>query len=135
MDLAIFDKVYQHRFEVTEAVYEAFQVCSGDMNPMHVQDEYAQKYGYESHIMYGNILNGFVSYFVGMLLPVQNVVILSQDISYHKPVYLGDVLEFEAKVAHVSDAMNTVEFKYVFKCANGGWRVAKGIVAIKYIGE
>ena len=120
MDLTIFNKEYRHTFVVTEDVYKAFQVASGDMNPMHTDVDYARTYGYQEKVMYGNILNGFVSYFIGMMLPIQNVVIISQDISYHKPVYMGDELLFEASVENISEAVGVIEFKYAFKSANGG---------------
>lgn len=129
MDWALFDKEYKHAFKVTEEVYKAFQTCSGDLNLMHTDAEYARTYGYQEKVMYGNILNGFVSYFVGMMLPIQNVVIISQDISYHKPVYMGDELLFEASVDNISEAVGMVEFKYIFKSTQG--RVAKGHVALK----
>ena len=118
MDFDIWNKEYCKNFVVTQEVYDAFQCCSADMNPMHVSDDYAQRRGYDKRIMYGNILNGFVSYFVGMMLPSQSVIILSQDIAYHKPVYMNDELEFRAKLTNLSEAVGVAEFKYKFLRAN-----------------
>lgn len=129
MDLKIFDKAYQHRFEITEAVYKAFQSCSGDMNLMHVDLLFAQAKGFEGRVMYGNILNAFVSYFVGMMLPVPDVMITSQCIDFHKPVYMNDVIDFHANVVNVSEAVGIVEFK--FKFLKDSKTIAKGEVSIK----
>ena len=60
---------------------------------MHVDLEFAQNYGYSSVVMHGNILNGFISYFIGEELPVKEIVILSQDIKFNNPVYLNDILQ------------------------------------------
>lgn len=129
MDLSIFDKEYKHQFVVTDEVYDAFQVCSGDFNPLHTNEAFAKSKGFPECVMYGNILNGFVSYFIGMLLPTQEVIIHSQDIAYKNPVYKHDVLDFTAKVSDISDAVQAVEFKFSFRNSSGKV-VAKGRVQI-----
>lgn len=132
MDLSIFDKEYQHKFVVTQAVYDGFQQCSGDFNPLHTQEAFAKSKGFPECVMYGNILNGFVSYFIGMLLPTPDVIIHSQDIMFKNPVFLNDELDFTAKVEDVSEVVNTVIFKYAFRNA-AGKLVARGHVQIGII--
>lgn len=132
MDLSIFDKEYQHKFVVTQAVYDGFQQCSGDFNPLHTNQDFAKGKGFPQCVMYGNILNGFVSYFIGMLLPSQEVIIHSQDIMFKNPVFLNDELGFTAKVEDISEVVNTVIFKYAFRNA-AGKLVARGHVQIGVI--
>lgn len=132
MDLSIFDKEYQHKFVVTQAVYDGFQQCSGDFNPLHTNQDFAKGKGFPHCVMYGNILNGFVSYFIGMLLPTQEVIIHSQDIMFKNPVFLNDELDFTAKVEDISEVVNTVIFKYTFRNA-AGKLVARGHVQIGVI--
>lgn len=131
MNLSIFDKEYQHRFVVSPTVYDSFQQCSGDFNPLHTDPDFAHKKGFPECVMYGNILNGFVSYFVGMMLPTQDVIIHNQDILFKNPVYLNDELDFSAKVDYMNDAINTVIFKFIFK--RGGVLIARGHVQIGII--
>ena len=102
-------------YKVTPEVYYSFQRCSNDYNPLHTDKMYAEEKGFTGKVMYGNILNAFVSHFVGMLLPARDVMILSQDISFHKPVYLGDDIQLEARVETVSTAVNTIEYKLKFR--------------------
>ncbi len=132
MDLSIFDKEYQHKFVVTQAVYDGFQQCSGDFNPLHTNQDFAKEKGFPQCVMYGNILNGFVSYFIGMLLPSQEVIIHSQDIMFKNPVFLNDELDFTAKVEDISEVVNTVIFKYAFRNV-AGKLVARGHVQIGVI--
>lgn len=129
MDLSIFDKEYKHQFLVADEVYDAFQKCSGDFNPLHTDESFAKSKGFPECVMYGNILNGFVSYFIGMLLPTQEVIIHSQEIAYKNPVYKHDILDFSAKVSDISEAVQAVEFKYTFRNP-AGKVVAKGRVQI-----
>ena len=132
MDLSVFDKEYKHKFVVTQTVYDAFQKCSGDKNPLHTNKSFAKDKGFAECVMYGNILNGFVSYFIGMLLPTPDVIIHSQDIVYKSPVFLNDELDFTATVDDVSDVVQTVIFKYLFR-NQAGKVVAKGHVQIGVI--
>lgn len=132
MDLSVFDKEYKHKFVVTQPVYDAFQVCSGDKNPLHTNESFAKGKGFKECVMYGNILNGFVSYFIGMLLPTPDVIIHSQEIVYKNPVFLNDELDFKAMVEDMSDVVQTVIFKYVFR-NQAGKVVAKGHVQIGVI--
>lgn len=129
MDLRIFDKEYKHLFIVSDEVYDAFQKCSGDFNPLHTDEDFAKSKGFSECVMYGNILNVFVSYFIGMLLPTTKVIIHSQDIAYKNPVFRHDVLDFNAKVSDISEAVQAVEFKFTFRNSAGNV-VAKGRVQI-----
>lgn len=129
MDLNLFDREYRHEFVVTDEVYQAFQACSGDYNPLHTQKDFAASKGFKECVMYGNILNGFVSYFIGMLLPTQEVIIHAQDITYRNPVFLHDVLSFSAQVSNISEAVQAVEFKFTFRNQQQVV-VAKGHVSI-----
>ena len=81
--------------------------------------------------MYGNILNAFVSHFVGMLLPLKEVMILSQDISYHLPVYMNDEIVLESSIDTVSEAVNAISYKLKFyRMGEKRQLVAKGHVQI-----
>lgn len=120
---------YQLSFEVTEKVYDSFLLAFEDHNPLHTQDEFAQKKGFQSKVMHGNILNGFVSYFVGECLPTKNVIIHLQQIQFNNPVYLNSKLQFEATTSEIFESVNAVEFKFVFKNEEQK-TVAKGKVQI-----
>lgn len=122
----------KYTYKVTPYVYYSFQRCSNDFNPLHTDEMYASEKGFTGQVMYGNILNAFVSHFVGMLLPSREVMIQSQDISYHKPVYLNDEILLEAGIETVSEAVNIIEYKFKFRrlTSEKSELVAKGHVQI-----
>lgn len=103
-----------HVYKVTPEVYYSFQRCSNDFNPLHTDAVFAKQKGFETPVMYGNILNAFISHFVGMLLPSREVMIQSQDISFHKPVFLNDDILMEASLDSVSEAVNVIIYKLKF---------------------
>lgn len=131
-ELKDFDREYSHVFVVNEAVYKAFQQGTGDYNPLHCSEDFAKEKGFPQCVMYGNILNGFLSYFIGMMLPTQDVIIHSQDIAFKNPVFMNDELAFTAKVDDISEAVKAVIFKYTFR-NKAGKVVAKGHIQIGLI--
>lgn len=122
----------RHSYKITQEVFDSFQRCSNDFNPLHTDQAYAIDKGFQGCVMYGNILNAFISHFVGMLLPVKEVMIQSQDIFFHKPVYLNDDILLEAVVGQVSEAVNVIIYKLKFSRCKGNNKelVAKGHVQI-----
>jgi len=104
-----------YTYQVTPEVYYAFQRCSSDFNPLHTDAAYAHDKGFSEVVMYGNILNAFLSHFVGMLLPSRDVMIQTQDISFHKPVYLNDKITLESKIDTISEAVNIIGYKLKFR--------------------
>lgn len=117
------------KFEVSEALHEGFMNLFKDRNPLHTDDSFAQEKGFAKKVMHGNILNGFVSYFVGECLPEKNVMIYSQKIDFKKPVYAGDSLELHAVIDEVFESVNLVEISFEFINQNSV-KVAKGKIQI-----
>jgi len=126
-----------HVYLVTPEVYDSFQHCSQDMNPLHTDEAFAKAKGFRGCVMYGNILNAFISHFVGMCLPTPHVMIQSQDINFHKPVFLNDEITLEAGIDTVSEAVNIINYKLKFyKTTDTGRQlVAKGHVQIGLLNE
>lgn len=101
-------------YHVTPEVYFGFQRISSDYNPLHTDEAFAKSKGFPERVMYGNILNGFVSHFVGMALPSRDVMIQTQDIQYRKPVYLNDTILLKSEIETVSDAVEIINYKLKF---------------------
>lgn len=121
--------VFTHTFQVSQQVYQGFQETFQDYNPLHTVDEVGRQKGFSGKVMHGNILNGFLSYFIGEGLPVKDVIIHSQSISFHKPVYLHDVLQFRAEITDFSESVKVLVFSFYFE-KESGKKVAKGKIQI-----
>ena len=116
---------FEELFIVNKETYEGFINVFRDENPLHTDRQFAIDKGFEGVVMHGNILNGFLSYFIGERLPTKNVIIHSQEIQFKNAVYLNDELQFNAEVIGMYESVNAVEFKYKFKNKNAKI-VAKG---------
>jgi len=124
MSFAIGDK-FETTFIINKAVYNGFVNIFNDNNPLHTDESFALSHSFKGKVMHGNILNGFLSYFIGECLPVKNVIIHSQEIQYKNPVYLDDELVFEAVVTGIFESVAAIEFKFNFKNADN-FIAAKG---------
>jgi len=120
---------FREKFHVSHAVYEGFISIFKDKNQLHTDESFATGHGFKKRVMYGNILNGFLSFFIGECLPDKKVIIHSQEIQYKNPVYLNDELTLAAEVTGISESVGVVEFKFNFKNSDA-LVVAKGKIQI-----
>lgn len=125
---------FELHFTVSEMVYSSFIETFKDKNPLHTSNAFALSKGFKGKVMHGNILNGFVSYFIGEVLPEKNVIIHSQEIKFKNPVYLLDVLHFTATIEEVFESVNVVEFAFTFK-NQGAKSVATGKIQIGLLAD
>jgi 3-hydroxybutyryl-CoA dehydratase len=121
--------VFEVNFKVSDEIYTGFIGLFQDKNPLHTNHQFATNKGFQSVVMHGNILNGFLSYFIGECLPTKEVIIHTQEIQYKNAVYLNDELQFKAEVIGFYESVKAVEFKFDFKNADGK-TVAKGKIQI-----
>jgi acyl dehydratase len=106
--------IFSEKFVITQDVYDSFKNVFKDFNALHTDDAYAQSKGFKEKVMHGNILNGFLSCFVGELLPFKNTIIHSSHIAYKKPCYLNDEVNLEANLVDVYESVDAYLFKFKF---------------------
>ena len=106
---------FTENFSINNEIYQGFINIFKDNNPLHTNHEFANYNGFKGIVMHGNILNGFISYFIGERLPTKDVIIHSQEIKYTNAVYLNDELFFNAEVIGVYNSAKAIEFKFHFK--------------------
>ena len=123
------EDTFDKPFIVSSEIYSGFIKLFKDENPLHTDEQFAKTKGFKGRVMHGNILHGFISYFIGECLPVKNVIIHSQEIEFRNAVYLNDELQFKAVITGIYESVNAVEFKYYFKNA-ASIIVAKGKIQI-----
>ena len=105
---------FKKTFIISNEIHKGFIELFKDSNPLHTDEKFAADNGFEGIVMHGNILNGFISYFVGECLPTKNVIIHLQEIQFKHPMYLYDVLEFKAVITDLYESVNAIEFKFDF---------------------
>jgi len=80
---------------------EAFAQLSGDRNPVHVDDAFAKRIGFDGHIAHGAVTAALLSAVLGMDLPGPGSVFLEQRVRFLKPVRPGDTITAALEVVRV----------------------------------
>lgn len=76
----------------------AFAYISGDVNPVHIHDSYAQQTRFGGRIAHGMLAAGLVSAVLGTKLPGPGTIYLSQSLQFRAPVAIGDEVTATATV-------------------------------------
>ena len=105
---------FELNYPVTPEVRDGFRQVFRDTNPLHTDRSFAQARGFVEEVMYGNILNGFISHFIGEELPIKNVIIHSQQIKFFKPFYCGDELLLKAEIGEAVESVHVFIFNFSF---------------------
>jgi 3-oxoacyl-[acyl-carrier protein] reductase len=94
--------------QISAANVDAFAELSGDVNPLHVEDDFARKHGFRGRVVHGMLLGAYLSRVLGTVLPGPGVVWLSQSTRFVQPAYVGDRIEVVVRIAHKSPALRTL---------------------------
>lgn len=109
---------------ITDADIKTFAGLSGDNNPVHMSDEYANESRFGKRIAHGLISASFFSALFGTRLPGRGCVYVSQSLNFRKPVYLGDTVLATVTVTEIDLGKRRVFFDTT--CAVSGKRVISG---------
>lgn len=95
---------------ITDSDIKAYAGLSGDHNPVHVNQEYAEESRYGKRLAHGLMSVGFFSALFGMRLPGPGCVYVSQNIKFKRPVYINDTVTAIAEVTDVNIKKKRVFF-------------------------
>ena len=77
---------------LTRRDIQLFAVMSGDVNPAHLDDAYADSSAFHGVIAHGMWTGALLSTLLGTQFPGPGTIYLSQQMKFHKPVHIGDRL-------------------------------------------
>src|SRR5476649_3005291 len=83
---------------VTERDIQLFGEATGDMNPVHFDEEFARKTIFRGRVAHGALSVGFISAVIGTRLPGAVTIFLSASIVFKIPVRIGDTVVTTATV-------------------------------------
>lgn len=119
---------------ITEQMLESFREITGDNNPLHNEEEFAKKRGYESRVAYGMLTASFLSTLAGVYLPGKNSLIYETQTKFAKPVFIGDVLTIRGTVDELNDLFQVFTMKVVISNQKGE-KVLRGKMKVGVLNE
>lgn len=93
---------------VTEADILLFSGVSGDTNPVHLNQVYAEGTRFRGRISHGLLSAGFISAVIGTRLPGPGSIYVSQTLQFKAPVRPGDTVAARVTVAGLAPERNRV---------------------------
>ena len=86
---------------VSESDVYLFAGVTGDLNPAHVNEDYAKDTFFKTRIAHGMLSASFISTVVGTMLPGPGTVYMRQEVSFLAPVKFGDTVTAIVEVAEI----------------------------------
>lgn len=86
---------------VTETDVVLFAGITGDLNPAHVDQVWAEASRFGGRIAHGMLSASFISTVLAMKLPGPGTIYLSQTLSFTGPVKIGDTVTARVEVVEV----------------------------------
>jgi acyl dehydratase len=75
----------------------AFGAASGDLNPVHFDDEEARALGFEERIAHGVLASAFLSKYYGTEFPGKGTIFASSRFNFSRPIYCGREYSMEIR--------------------------------------
>jgi 3-hydroxybutyryl-CoA dehydratase len=100
---------------VTERDIELFGEVSGDMNPVHFDEEFARKTIFRGRIAHGVLCLSYISTVLGMKMPGPGTIFMSATSRFKAPVRIGDTVTTQCTVRDVVPEKRRVLFDCVCK--------------------
>lgn len=114
---------------LTEQDVVLFAACSGDINPVHLDKEYAATTPFGEPIGHGMWTGALVSAAIATRLPGPGSVYRSQNISFKHPVKIGDTVTVTLIVSEIKERIKLVTLECEAHNQDGKL-IAKGVAEV-----
>lgn len=109
-DINIGDKASMEK-TVTERDVNLFAEITGDVNPVHLDEEYAQQTVFKTRVAHGMLTASFISAVLGTTLPGANTIYVSQELRFKAAVKIGETVTAIVEVLEKADRMRLITLK------------------------
>jgi 3-hydroxybutyryl-CoA dehydratase len=78
-----------------------FAGITGDFNPAHINETYAQNTAFKTRIAHGMLSAGLISNVLGNQLPGPGTIYMQQQLNFRAPVTIGDTITATVEIIEV----------------------------------
>ena len=96
---------------ISESDVYLYAGVTGDLNPAHINEEYAKNTFFKTRIAHGLLSAGLISTVLGNELPGPGSVYIRQELNFLAPVHIGDTVTARAEVIEILSEENRVKLK------------------------
>ena len=117
-----------HSSTIIDPDIKAFADISGDRNPVHLDESYAEGSCYKKRIAHSLFSASYFSAIFGTKLPGAGCVYVSQNLSFRRPVYIDDTVTATVTVTKVDIEQRRIFFDTI--CTVNKKKVITGVAEI-----
>ena len=86
---------------ISESDVYLYAGLTGDLNPAHINEEYARETFFKTRIAHGMLAAGLISAVMGMRLPGPGTVYVRQELNFLAPIRIGDTVTARVEVIEI----------------------------------
>ena len=101
---------------ISEHDVYTFAGVTGDLNPAHINEEYAKNTHFKGRIAHGILSAGLISATIAMNLPGPGTIYLGQTLKFTAPVRIGDAVTATVTITELNPEKNRAKLHTV--CTN-----------------
>ncbi|CAK0778133.1 (R)-specific enoyl-CoA hydratase [uncultured Gammaproteobacteria bacterium] len=98
---------------ITDADVLMYSAVSGDTNPVHLNQEYANGSAFQGRVAHGMLIAGLISTVLGTMLPGPGCIYVSQTLKFKVAVRVGDTVKARVTVMDIDPEKRQVSLRTV----------------------
>ena len=99
----------QFKRKIDGEMIDSFSQVSGDLNPLHIDSDYARRSGFKDQIAHGMLCSSLFSELVGVHLPGENCLLTDISVVFSKPVFIDDEVIVDGSIVQLSPAFKSAK--------------------------
>jgi 3-hydroxybutyryl-CoA dehydratase len=119
----------ESRKTISESDVYLFAGVTGDFNPLHVDEEFAKGTLFGARVAHGPLTFSLCAGLLGTELPGLGTIAISNQVSYQRPVYIGDTIAVRVEVGELDHERNRATMNVTWTNQDGD-QVAEGAMVV-----
>jgi 3-hydroxybutyryl-CoA dehydratase len=97
----------------------AFAALSGDISPIHMSQEFAQKQGFAGRIAHGALIGAHISALIGNQLPGRFGILQTLDLEFRNPLIPPETILITGEVTNISESTGQITLSIQVRSPSG----------------
>lgn len=116
---------------VVEEAIKSFCKLTGDTHPLHTSIDYANAHGFKNIIAHGLLISSYSSSIIGLSLPGENAIIISQEFKYRNPLYPNSKISVKGKISEIDERFKSIKVNVKIRTTDSNTLIATGSYKVK----
>ncbi len=102
---------YEKEVTITSEIGKEFARISGDFNPIHLDEKYAEETRFGKRIVHGMLIGSYISGIIGNEFPGQGSIYLNQDLKFRRPIFYDKKVIIRVEIISVDEEKSRLKLR------------------------